>query len=432
MAESDPKNLPGTSSRHDYGTFGSSRREKFEAAISEGKLTEALSYILDQPSKSFEDFPLHVAVVGESGSGKSSFIKTVQSPHLDEPDAAAADVATKTDVPDGTKVEFGQVKFSEITWNKELHRAEDADGKEVGLKDFHYFIIVGPRIFQATPLDLALKIQKMDKEFSLVQTKADLQLEEAKKLRPSEDGEEGLFLSVDSCKESLRNKGVKEPPVFAVSNKEPHRFDFPSLRKTLMSEFLWKKILAVLSPILEKKAGKMKKQSWLLTLLSGFIAGIPVPGIAFLGGLVILLRFASWCRRKFGVDDTSLSKLSKLVKVVLPHLKSVVTSQSKKKMVLQRLPDSLGSSVMLAEYFYWDRFPFIGCIVSVVISLVSSFFTLKKLPSDVKKDTQNIVIAAIKPKKTDPENPEITIDLGILKKMPAFKSLDAVPKITAN
>lgn len=392
---------PFCSSGHDYGTFGSSRRKKFEAAISEGKLTEALSHILDEPSKSFEDFPLNVAVVGEPDSGKSSFINTVQSPHLDELDAAATEVTTKADDPNRTKVEFGQVNFSEITWNKELLRAEDADGKEVDLKDFHYFIIVDPQICQATSLQLALKIQKMDKEFSLVQTKADLHLEEAKKRRPSKDSEESLLLPF---RESLKKKGVKEPHVFAVSNMDPHRFDFPHLRETLMSEFLWKKILAVLSPILEVKADKMKKMSCLLTVLSGFIAGIPVPGVAFLGGLVILIMFGSWCCHKFGVDEASLSKLAKRIKVVLQHLKSIMTSQSKKKMVLQRLPDSLGSSVMIAEYFYWNRFPIIGCILSVVISLISSFFTLKKLPSDVKKDTQNIVIAAIKPKKTDPEN----------------------------
>uniref|UniRef100_A0A8C5SMT5 IRG-type G domain-containing protein n=1 Tax=Laticauda laticaudata TaxID=8630 RepID=A0A8C5SMT5_LATLA len=367
-------------------------------AISEGKLTEALSHILDQPSKSFADFPLRIAVVGEPAAGKSSFINTVQGPHLDEP--SAADVATEN----GTRVEFGQVDFSEITWNKELLRAEDADGKEVDLKDFHYFIIVDPQICQATPLHLALKIQKMDKEFSLVQTKADLQLEEAKKLKPSEDGEESLFLMIDSCRESLRNKGVKEPQIFTVSNKDPQHLDFPYLRETLMREVLWKKILAVLSPVLERKVGKMKKKSWLLTALSGFIAGIPVPGIAFLGGLVILMMFASWCCRKFGVDDPSLSKVAELIKVILPDLKSVMTSQSKKKMVLQKLPDSLGSSVMIAEYIYWNHFPIIGCILSVVISLISSFFTLNKLPSDVKKDTQNIVITAFKPKKREPEN----------------------------
>ncbi|XP_032084308.1 interferon-inducible GTPase 5-like [Thamnophis elegans] len=399
MAESDSEIfLPGSSSGHDYGTFGSSRRKQFEAAISEGKLTEALSLIVDEPSKSFEDFPLNVAVVGEPNSGKSSLINTLQNPHLDEPDAAATYVATKVNVPN---LEFAPVKFSEITWNKELLQGEDADGRKVDLKDFHYFIIVDPQICQATSLPLALKIQKMDKEFCLVQTKADLQLEEAKKRQPSQDGEESLLLTF---RESLKNKRVKEPHVFAVSNRDPHRFDFPHLRETLMSEFLWKKILAVISPILEGKADKMKKMIWVLTIFSGFIAGIPVPGIAFLGGLVILIMFGSWCCHKFGVDDASLSKLAKRIKVVLRHLKSIMTSQSKKKMVLRRLPDFLGSSVMIAEYFYWNRFPIIGCILSVVISLISSFFTLKKLPSDVKKDTQNIVIAAVKPKKTDPEN----------------------------
>ncbi|XP_039178624.1 interferon-inducible GTPase 5-like [Crotalus tigris] len=380
------------SSGHDYGTFGSSCRKKIEAAVSEGNLTEALSHILEEPSKSFADFPLNVAVIGEPDAGKSSFINTMQSPDLDEP--VAADIAT-----DHTSAEFRQINFSEITWNKKLLQAEDADGKEVDLKDFHYFIIVDPKICQA--LHLALKIQKMDKEFSLVQTKADLQLEEAKKQQPSKDDDESLLLTKDSCRESLRNKGVKEPQIFTVSNKEPKRFDFPFLRKTLMNNLWWKKILVSLSPVLEAKAGNMKRKIWFLTVLSGFIAGIPIPGIAFLGGLVILIMFGSWCCHKFGVDDESLSKLAKFIKVVLPHLKSIMTSQSKKKMILQKLPDSLGASVMTAEYFYWKHFPIIGCILSVVVSLISSFFTLNKLPSDVKKDTENVLIAAIKPKKTD-------------------------------
>lgn len=325
----------------------------------------------------------------------------MQSSHLDEPDADAVDRATKTVVPDHTSAEFRQINFSEITWNKKLLRAEDADGKEVDLENFHYFIIVDPKISQATPLHLALKIHKMDKEFSLVQTKADLQLEEAKKQQPFKDGEESLLLVTDSFKETLRNKGVKEPQIFAVSNQEPKRFDFPSLQESLKNYLRWKKILVSLSPVLEAKVGKIKRKSWFLTVLSGFIAGIPIPGIAFLGGLVILIMFGSWCCHKFGVDDASLSELAKLIKVVLPDLKSIMTSQSKKKMILQKLPDSLASSVMIVEYFYWKQFPIIGCILSVVVSLISSFFTLKKLPSDVKKDTENILNAAIKPNKTD-------------------------------
>ncbi|XP_070620872.1 interferon-inducible GTPase 5-like [Erythrolamprus reginae] len=394
MAESDPKSLLESSSGQDYGTFGSSHKKKIKAAISEGKLTDALSYILEEPSNSFED--LHVAVIGEPGSGKSSFIDALQELPLDEPDAATADVATKKVLADRTKVELGQEKFSEITWNKELLRAEDADGKEVDLKDFHYFIIVSPQIRQATPLDLGLKIQKMDKEFSLVQTKADLQLEEVMK-----DGEQRPLVTVDSCRKSFKNKGSKEPQVFAISNKDPDRFDFPYLQETLKNDFSREKILARFSPVWEEMVGKMKKIYWFLTIISALIAGIPIPGIAFIEGLVILIKFGSWCCRKFGVDDVSLSKFAKFIKVVLPYLKSMKTSQSKKKMVLQRLPDSLGSFVMIAEYFYWERFPFIGCILSVVISLISSFFTLKKLPSDVKKDTQNIVKEAVKRKKAE-------------------------------
>ncbi|XP_025033200.1 interferon-inducible GTPase 5-like, partial [Python bivittatus] len=280
---------------------------------------------------------------------------------------------------------------------------EDIHGKKVELSDFDFFIFIAPQSSQATRLQIASEVQQMDKEFYMVQTKIDLDLEEAKKQQLSGYSEEKILLPAkDFCRDSLGNEEVKDLQVFSVSNHKPDHYDFPLLRESLTSDLLWNKkkaflsnIVTTVSPsVLENKAATLQREIWLPILFAGFIAVIPVPGVAILGGVVLFVAFGVWCYRKFGVDNQSLIKLANFTGKLLSELKSMMTSQSKKTVILHRLPDFLGASMMSVEYFYWERFPIIGCLLSGGISLISSFFMLKKYLSDIKKDTQNILSKA--------------------------------------
>ncbi|XP_053123408.1 interferon-inducible GTPase 5-like [Hemicordylus capensis] len=376
--------------------------DEFKAAVYQGNLTGAVFSVLAKPLQSFSDIPLHVGVVGEPGSGKSSFINAMLGLSEGDPGAAQTGIQmTTVEAKDYPYPLLPQVILWDLPGKGASPFGEGIRAKQVDLSRFDFFIIVGTQRFRTTHSDLAHEIQGMGKRFYFVRTKADLDLEASRRQRPSGYSEEKVLQRIkEDCRECLIREGMRDPQVFLVSNWETRHFDFPLLRDKLEKDlsglkrqaFLHKLPTACL-PTLEKM--QAAKKIWLTAMCSGVMAAIPVPGLSFLAAMFLFTRFRSQCHLDFGLDDPSLSALAQLVGKPTAAFKAVMKSLGIKPAVWWRLPDVVGAAVMIQEYYYWRGFPIFGCVLSGGISLLTTYFMLRKCISDVAKDTQRVLTKAL-------------------------------------
>uniref|UniRef100_A0A8D0BDI2 IRG-type G domain-containing protein n=1 Tax=Salvator merianae TaxID=96440 RepID=A0A8D0BDI2_SALMN len=374
--------------------------EEFREDVKVGYLRNAVSQVLEKPLPSFASSPLYIAVVGEPGSGKSSIINALRGLDADDPGAAETGIhAATTEVKDYPHPNLPQV----ILWDLPGIGAAQFT-KKVELKRFDFFIIVGSQRFRSTHADLVHEIQEQGKRFYFVRTKADLDLAASKRQRPSGYSEEKVLQQIkQDCMENLKRLWVIEPQVFIVSNMEPDKFDFPLLQETLKNHLLKLKKQAFLLSLpescslpLEKKKESKQKDIWLVAICSALAAFIPVPGFSFVAAMVLFLRFRSKYHHDFGLDDSALAALAQLAGKEAEYLKASMKSVPIKPIILWRLPDLIGTIAMIIEYCYGSRYPVIGCVLSVVISLVITYLMLQRFASDVVDDTKMVLTKVLK------------------------------------
>ncbi|XP_061452687.1 interferon-inducible GTPase 5-like isoform X2 [Rhineura floridana] len=385
--------------------------EEFKGYVYDGSLVDAVSNVLAKPLEAFANTPLRIAVVGELGSGKSSFINAMLGLDADDPRAAETGIHTMTvEVKTYPYPTLPQVILCDLPGKGSSSFGENTFAKKVDLNCFDFFIIVGSQRFRSTHADLVHEIQEMEKRFYFVRAKADLDLMATKRQRPSAYNEEKILLRIkEDCRECLIKEWVRDPQVFIVSNMEPRCFDFPLLQETLKADLLRLKRQAFLlslpsicMPTLEKKKEARKRKIWLTAICSGLIAAIPVPGLSFMAAMFLFVNFRTQCFLDFGLDDRSLAALAQLVGKSEAVLKAVMKSLVLKPVILWRLPDLVGATVMIAEYSYGWSFPIFGCLLSGAISLPSTYFMLQKCVSDVADDTQRVLTKALKAAEKEP------------------------------
>ncbi|ERE83192.1 interferon-inducible GTPase 1-like protein, partial [Cricetulus griseus] len=152
-----------------------------ELHLTKGDIRAAKSAITDA-LKNIDDIPINIAVTGESGAGKSSFINALRGVGHEDKGAAKVGVVETT----MKRTPYKHPKIKTLTlWDLPGIGTMKFPPKDylekVKFQEYDFFILVSATHFTKLELDLAKAIRFMKKNYYLVRTKIDVDLENEKK-----------------------------------------------------------------------------------------------------------------------------------------------------------------------------------------------------------------------------------------------------------
>ncbi|XP_055068249.2 interferon-inducible GTPase 5-like [Misgurnus anguillicaudatus] len=361
------------------------RQDVIEAlrASGESTLENAKAKALAEYDQLF-NVSLNIAVTGETGSGKSTFVNALRGLGDDDDGAAPTDVVETT--MKATMYEhpgMPNVKLWDLPGIGSPNFKAKTYFKDVNFDIYDFFIILSAKRFSENDLMLAKEINKIKKNFYFVRTQIDNDIR-SKERRNGFDEQKVLSEIRQDCKENL--KEVENPHIFLISCFQVEKYDFEMLRNTLEIELPTHKRSALLQawPVCSTKSLKEKIKLyeglvWAAALTSAYIAVIPVPGLSIACDASIVLLFFVRCYYAFGLDDCSLRRLSKKVKIPLENYlrKSKIASAIRDK-TLTRMQVSAALGTVAAIEFVLSLVPVVGSIAAAGLSFGTTMYILRE------------------------------------------------------
>ncbi|XP_055478445.1 interferon-inducible GTPase 1-like [Psammomys obesus] len=305
-----------------------------ELHLKKGNIQGANSVINDA-LKNIDNAAINVAVTGEAGAGKSSLINALRGVKGKEKEAAETGV-TETTI---TIKSYKHPKIKNLTlWDLPGIGTQKFPPKsyleEVEFKKYDFFIVASSQRPTIHEVELAKAIRLMNKNYYLVRTKVDSDLDNEKKAKPSTFNRENTMEKIrSSYLEVFRDKQTGEPQVFLISNHDLSDYDFPLLMDTLVGDLPAQKrhnfmlsLPNVTEAAIERKYNSAKQFVWLEALKDGVCSTVPVVGILIDNDVEKLKASLNHYRDLFGVDDQSLEFMAKEAQVPVEQLKKKLKS----------------------------------------------------------------------------------------------------------
>ncbi|XP_069932427.1 interferon-gamma-inducible GTPase 10 isoform X2 [Oryctolagus cuniculus] len=304
-----------------------------QSHLAKGDLPGAHSVISDA-LKNIDDIPLNIAVTGDSGSGKSSLVNTLRG--IGDEGEDAAPVGAKDTTME--RKPYKHPKFPSVTiWDLPGFGTPNFQLKgyldKVKFGEYDLFIIVSASFFTKYDLELAKGIRAMKKNFYLVRTKVDFDLQNEQQFKPTTYEREKVL-------EEIRNNSLKEfykndieLQTFLISNKDSSEFDFSILMDTLLKDLPNQKrnkfmlsLPSITEAAIEKKKESLKQNIWLGAVKDGILATLPMASVFKDNDVEKLQASLHQYRVCFGVDDESLQILAKDLRGHVEELKAIIKS----------------------------------------------------------------------------------------------------------
>ncbi|XP_012972219.2 interferon-inducible GTPase 1-like [Mesocricetus auratus] len=304
-----------------------------EFHLKKGNIQGANS-LISKALKNIDEAPISIAVTGESGAGKSSFINALRE--VGPEDKGAAEVGVVETTMERTPYKHPKIKTLTL-WDLPGIGTMNFPPKEylekVKFQEYDFFIIVSATRFTKLELDLAKAIRFMKKNYYLVRTKIDIDLENEKNSKPRTfDREKFLEKIQNSYINTLKANGMDAPQIFFISSRNLSGYDFPRLMKTLVKDLPAQKrhnFMISLSKITEaaidRKRKSMQQTIWLEAFKAGLLATVPAVGILRDDVEKLKVKLDHY-RVLFGVDDESLEVMAKNSQVPIEQLKKLIKS----------------------------------------------------------------------------------------------------------
>ncbi|XP_055478436.1 interferon-inducible GTPase 1-like [Psammomys obesus] len=342
--------LSGTPKNDDNGSLVSSFTEYFKNYKPENKIIseetissvelhlkrrnnqEAISVINDA-LKNIDIAPINVAVTGQCGAGKSSLINALRGVKDEEKGAADTRVTETT-----MKImPYEHPKIKNLTlWELPSFRTLTLPPKcyleKVEFKKYDFFFIVSSVKPTTQEVDLAKEIRIMKKNYYIVRTKVDRDLDHEKKNKPRTFNRENTMEKIRSS--YLRAfRDIGEPRIFLISNHNWSDYEFPILMESLIQDLSAEKphnfifrLSNVSEADIERKYNYAKQLIWLEAMKDGFCSTVPVVDILRNSDVEKLKTSLNHYRDLFGVDDESLEFMAKEAQVPVEQLKKKLKS----------------------------------------------------------------------------------------------------------
>lgn len=255
--------------------------------------------------------------------------------------------------------------------------------KDVNFNIYDLFIILSSFRFSENDFMLAKEIKKIKKNFYFVRSKIDqdIYVEQHKK---TFDEQKILSKIRKDCEDKLKEVG--NPSIFLISSKEIEKYDFEMFKNTLEIELPTHKRSALLQawPVcttksLEEKIKFYKGLIWASALASAGVAFVPVPVLSIACDAGIVMSFFVRCYYAFGLDDRSLSRLSKKVNISLENYlsKSEIASAIRDKTLTRIQVSDVVGKVPAAE-FVMSLVPVVGSIAAAGLSFGTTVYILRE------------------------------------------------------
>ncbi|KAJ8247249.1 hypothetical protein COCON_G00234260 [Conger conger] len=388
----------------DYAIIDEDEVREIRDALENQTLTSAVAKIQDY-FEQIDRVELNIAITGECGSGKSTFVNAFRG--LGDEDECAAEtgvVETTMEPAVYPHPKYPKVKVWDLPGIGTPNFKADEYLEKVEFKRYDFFIIIISERFKVNNVLLATEIQRMKKRFYFVRSKIDNSIH-AEKRKKDFDEDKTLSIIREDCMKGLLENGVASPTVFLISSLDLQLYDFPKLEETMEKELPKHKqrVLLLSLPNITLDINKKKKEAlqaniWKVSLLSGTLAAIPIPGLSVVVDVGILVKELSSYYQAFGLDDESLKNLSDKTNVPLEELKAVLTSPLNKEIsgdvVIKLLTKFAGAGLMLLEYWA-STIPVFGSMAAAGISFATTHMMLTSCLNELAEDAKNVLMRAL-------------------------------------
>ncbi|XP_077192563.1 interferon-inducible GTPase 5-like [Paroedura picta] len=382
-----------------------------------GKMKEALdnnslSDVIKQSNINLnllKNTTLDVAITGVSGVGKSSLVNALRGmTDFEEGAAETGTVETTMNAKGYPHPTFPKVTIWDLPGiGTPCFKAEEYLRK-VNFERYDFFMILSSERFTTNDILLAREICNMNKKFYYVCTKVDRRVNSAR--RQQSFNEERTLETIRKyyCA-NLAKAGEFWPRVFLICSWDLNKYDFPLLQKTLENDLddLKRYALITTMPNLSREVLKRKKDAmegliWTLSLVSGAVGVIPIPGLSTVCDFGILVgTMIDFCK-VFGLDEDSLHRLASRVGKPVPVLrsaikKSEVANRITREFVTRLWRRSTVCRTMTTAEIFLDFIPVLGSVFGGIGSFATTFYMLKSFLNDVEEDAANVLAIATAP-----------------------------------
>ncbi|XP_051249478.1 interferon-inducible GTPase 5-like isoform X1 [Dicentrarchus labrax] len=349
------------------------------------------------------NIPLNIAITGETGSGKSTFVNAFRGIDSEDEEAAPTDcVETISEVTPYPHPKYPNVTLWDLPGIGSTKFPADKYLELVEFEKFDFFIIISDTRFRENDWKLAQEIQKIGKKFYYVRSKIDNDLRHQRKKKDFNE-ERTLARIKKNCIQGLRDQGVNSPQVFLVSSFELHLYDFHLLHETLERELPAHKRNALLLAmpninleIINKKKEAFQAKIKYLATLSAAAAAVPVPGLSVGVDVALLVGVVTKYIVGFGLDSSSLKRLSRSSGVPLKDLMVVIVSplaatEITSDLILKLLAQCVNTATLMAAEEGSRYIPILGIPAAMGLSFVTTYEALNMFLNMLAEDAERVL-----------------------------------------
>lgn len=335
-----------------------------------------------------DDIKLDIAIIGETGSGKSSFVNTFRGTTKHDPEYAPVGVTEFKEPISYTHPNYPNVILWDLPGIGGENWPRDTYVKKNKFEKFHFFIIISDTHYRENDVTLVKETKRLGKRFYFVHSKIDQTLSNEEKNGVNFNAETTVTQTRDRCIQGLLKHGVMDPQVFLVSNFDPKAHDFPLLHKTFAKElFDLKKhalpctMAAIHLEVINNKKVAYKAEINKYAATSALGALVPIPGLSVAVDIGMVVKAVTEYVIGFGLDPSSLHKLSTSTGVPYDDLRftiqSLLVSNEITGDLIIKLLTQLGSTSLLLATEEWTRFiPILGLPIAAVLSFTATYRAL--------------------------------------------------------
>ncbi|KAL4009666.1 hypothetical protein ACER0C_003518 [Sarotherodon galilaeus] len=353
------------------------------------------------------NIPLNIAVTGECGSGKSTFVNAFRGiKNKDEGAAPTGAVETTTEVTPYTHPNYPNVTLWDCPGIGTTRFPAKKYLELVEFEKFDFFIIISADRFRENDVKLAQEIERVGKKFYFVRSKIDHNLRDEEESQKEFDAQKTLASIKKNCTDGLRELGI-ESPVFLVSSRDLRCYDFPLLHQTLETDLPVHKRDALLlampninEEIIIKKKEAFQAKIKYYAIVSGAVAGVPLPGLSFCVDLALLVSVVTSYVLGFGLDIPSLKRLSATTGVPYKELLDVIISPQAvvkvdKELIMKLVAQFAVVGAMMASEEVCKWIPLFGIPAAAALSFTATYSILKRFLNMLANDAQLVFKRAL-------------------------------------